>query len=251
MLRGDDLRLFVGGCDEGSPGEVVCSAEEAARALLYGGDGWFGEEVLFDAGDFEVVQEVGLHVLQGDTSQMASGHHPGGQGQGGAVDEQIGEVVLPGENDWEHGVGATVKLGDGVQLGEDLQPEQGSLFDTQDGLFLSLLHALSDELADEPGEHGPGEAGGVQFQGGAYLPVELQDGALRGGDPNWVKLRGVQSAAGPPQGSGLSTAHVSGDQGDCAQADGVVKPFGHSFDLRHLHDLFGSQVRSERLPAES
>ncbi|CAO0819944.1 hypothetical protein DFAR_1250001 [Desulfarculales bacterium] len=56
---------------------MVGPSEEAAGALLYGGDGRIRKEFLFDACDFEVVQELSLHILAGDVGQMASGHTPG------------------------------------------------------------------------------------------------------------------------------------------------------------------------------
>ncbi|CAO0821566.1 hypothetical protein DFAR_970019 [Desulfarculales bacterium] len=81
MLRRDDLSLLLDGSYERVSGWVVGPSEEAAGALLYGGDGRIRGEALFDACDFEVVQEVGLHVLERDAGQMAFGHDPGGQGQ--------------------------------------------------------------------------------------------------------------------------------------------------------------------------
>ena len=80
MFWRDEVVLLLGGGDECASCQVVGSSEESSGALLYGGDGWFGEEVLLYARDLEVVQEIGLHVLEGDAGQMASGHDPGGQG---------------------------------------------------------------------------------------------------------------------------------------------------------------------------
>ncbi|CAO0822192.1 hypothetical protein DFAR_2870029 [Desulfarculales bacterium] len=57
---------------------MIGPSEEAAGAMLYGGDDRIREEVPFDACDFEVVQEVGLHILEEDTDQMASGYDPRG-----------------------------------------------------------------------------------------------------------------------------------------------------------------------------
>ncbi|CAO0823071.1 hypothetical protein DFAR_3460050 [Desulfarculales bacterium] len=96
MLREGNLSLLLGGSYDRASGQVVSLSGEAAGALLYGGAGRIREEVLFCACDFGVVQEVGLHVLESDAGQMAFGHHPGGQGQGGSVYEEVSEVVLTG-----------------------------------------------------------------------------------------------------------------------------------------------------------
>ena len=142
------------------------------------GDSQIREEVLFDACDFEVVQEVGLHVLEGDAGQMASGHDPGGQGQGGPVYEEVGEVILAGQDDGQDWLGVSLQLSDGVQLGQDLKPEEGGFIDDEYGFVLAVLGDIQDLFSDELGEDGPGEAGGVHFELDADLPVEFQDGAL-------------------------------------------------------------------------
>ncbi|CAO0821559.1 hypothetical protein DFAR_2480009 [Desulfarculales bacterium] len=78
VLWGDDLSLFLSGSYDRASGQVVGPSKEAAGALLYGGDGRIREEILLGVWGFEVVQEVGLTVLEGDAGQMASGHDPGG-----------------------------------------------------------------------------------------------------------------------------------------------------------------------------
>ena len=60
----------------------------------------------------------------------------------------------------------------------------------------------------------------------------------------------VPPAGGPAQGSGFTAAHISGDQGQCAEADGVFEAFGHAEDLGGLHYFRGRQVRAEGLPGE-
>lgn len=99
MVRGDELAFFGGGGDEGAPGQVIGPAEESAGSLVDGRNGLFGEERLFDAGDFQVVVEVEFHLLAVDPFQMGSGYHSGRKGQRGAVEQFIQEVVLAGEDD--------------------------------------------------------------------------------------------------------------------------------------------------------
>jgi hypothetical protein len=104
MFGGDQLGFLMGGSDEGSPSEVVGASQEAARALLDGGDGVWGEERLGDARDLEMVVEVGFHVGSGDAVEMGAGDDSGGEGERCAVEEEVCEVVLAGEDDGRDGV---------------------------------------------------------------------------------------------------------------------------------------------------
>lgn len=123
MFRGDQLGFLMGGSDEGSPSEVVGASQEATGALLDGGDGVWGEERLGDAGDLEMVVEVGFHVGSGDAVEMGAGDDSGGERERCAVEEEVCEVVLAGEDDGEDGVGVGMELGDGVKFSEDLNSE--------------------------------------------------------------------------------------------------------------------------------
>ncbi|CAO0823026.1 hypothetical protein DFAR_3460005 [Desulfarculales bacterium] len=67
------MSLLLGGSYDRASVQVVGPSEDAAGALLYGGDGLIREKVLLDVYAFEVMQEVDLHVLEGDAGQMASG----------------------------------------------------------------------------------------------------------------------------------------------------------------------------------
>ena len=97
MFGGDDLTFFRSGGDEGTSGEVIGSAEEAAGALMDGGDGLFGEEGLFHPGDFQVVIEVAFHIFAVHSFQMGPSHHPGREGQRSSV-EECGERGTPLNN---------------------------------------------------------------------------------------------------------------------------------------------------------
>jgi hypothetical protein len=141
MFGGDQLAFFGGGGDEGASGQVIGSAEKAAGSLVDGGNGLVGEEGLFDPGDFEVVVEVEFHLLAIDAFEVGAGHHPGREGQGGAVEEFIQEVALSGEDHGQEGFGVGLELGEGVEFQEDFQSQQRGLIDDQGDFLLFSFYS--------------------------------------------------------------------------------------------------------------
>jgi len=250
MFRGDQLGFLMGGSDEGSPSEVVGASQEAAGALLDGGDGIGGEERLRDAGDLEMVVEVGFHVGPGDAVQMGAGDDSGGEGERGAVEEEVGEVVLAGEDDGEDGVGVGLELGDGVKFSEDLNPEQGSLIDDEDALEFSGGE-LQDLGADDGGEGGARGAIGVDFELGGDLAVELEDGAAGGGDPERSVLGGMKAGGRPAERGGFTRAHIAGNESHGAEPCGVVEALRDGVDFRGLEDLLRFEVGGKGLTGEA
>ena len=109
---------------------------------------------MFEACDFEMMFEVKLHILSGDALKVAFGDDSGGQGVGGAIKEQIHEVILPGQDDREEGFGVGFELGDGVQFYEDIEPEKRGLIDDEYSLLLSGGGDLQYLSSDDPGKDG-------------------------------------------------------------------------------------------------
>jgi hypothetical protein len=81
VLGGDQLSFFMGGGDEGAAGEVVGSPQHPTGSLVDGGDRLLGVELVGDAGDLQVVVEVGLHLLTGESFEVAAGDDARSQGQ--------------------------------------------------------------------------------------------------------------------------------------------------------------------------
>ena len=154
MIGGNELSFLSGGGDESATGEMVGSAQQSSGALLDGGHGRLGEELLSDAGDFEMVVEIGVHLLSGDALEMAAGNDSRGEGDGGPVEEEIEEVVLPCEDDREIGFGVAFELGEGVELGVDLDSQKRGLVDDEHGFLLAVAGKLDDLPSDDSQEHG-------------------------------------------------------------------------------------------------
>jgi len=122
---------------------------------MYGRDGRVGKELMFDACDFEVMFQVKLHILPGDALQMTFGDDSGSQGVGGAIKEQIHEVILSGQDDGKEGFGVGHELGNGVQFYKDIEPEKRCLIDDQEYLLLSGGGDFHNLSSDDSGKHGP------------------------------------------------------------------------------------------------
>ena len=68
------------------------------RSLLNGRDGLGREELVLDAGYFEVMVQIVCHLLPVDSLQVCLGHDPGSQGKRRAVLQGVEEIILPGED---------------------------------------------------------------------------------------------------------------------------------------------------------
>ena len=70
-----------------------------------------------------------------------------------------------------------------MQFGKDLQAHKGGFVDDENGMDL-LVQQLFDSLVDDSLEGGAGEASGLHVEGGGNLPVQFENGAAGGGDPD-------------------------------------------------------------------
>jgi hypothetical protein len=164
MIGGNELSFLSGGGDESAAGEMVGSAQQSSGALLDGGHGRLGEELLSDAGDLEMVVEIGVHLLSGDALEMAAGNDSRGEGDGGPVEEEIEEVVLPCEDDGEIGFGVAFELGEGVELGQNFNSQEGGFVDDEHRFLLAVACELQDLAPDNAKEGGPGKGVGVDLE---------------------------------------------------------------------------------------
>lgn len=83
MFGGDDPAGFQGGRQQRPFGQVVGPPQQAAGALVDGGDGFLGKQTVRCAGHLEMVGQVGGHVRPPQGLQAAFAQHPGGEGPGG------------------------------------------------------------------------------------------------------------------------------------------------------------------------
>ena len=97
MIGGNRLRFFAGCGNKSASGQIVGFSEEAARSLMDGGDGGSFKGIVLESGDFEMMCEVTFHSLPIHRLEVASGHDSGSKRNGGAVEQVVGQVVLPGE----------------------------------------------------------------------------------------------------------------------------------------------------------
>jgi hypothetical protein len=77
--------------------------------------------------------------------KMAPADDPGREGAGGVVEQSVDEGGLSREYNEEKIPGIEVHLGKGMELGEDVEPEEVGFIDHEDGNLF---------LADQIGEHG-------------------------------------------------------------------------------------------------
>ena len=137
---------------------------------------------MFTSGDFEVMVQVVFHLLGVCSFQMGSGYDAGREGQGGAVEGFVQEVLLAGKDDGQEGFGVGGELGKGMEFLEDLHSEEGGFVNEDDDFLFFAFDGVLDLVLDEAGHDGAGVALGFHFQGPAELPIEFQDAAAGGGD---------------------------------------------------------------------
>ncbi len=68
----NDLAFFICRSHEGAFGQKVGPSEEAAGALVDGQDGFIGKQLVFAAGDLQVMLDVSRHIFVFDAFEMAS-----------------------------------------------------------------------------------------------------------------------------------------------------------------------------------
>lgn len=63
-----------------------------------------------DAGDIEMMQQVGPHFLPVDADKVAFGNHPRCKGHGARIHEAVEQIGLTGEHKGKKGFGVHFKL---------------------------------------------------------------------------------------------------------------------------------------------
>jgi len=74
------LAFFPCGGDKGALSQEVGSAEQTSRSLVDGEDGLIGEQLFFDAGDFQMMFDIAIHIFVLETFEVAFADDAGSQG---------------------------------------------------------------------------------------------------------------------------------------------------------------------------
>ena len=109
------------------------------------------KELSLSTNDREVMNEVCLHVLALQGLEVAASDDPRREGTGGVVEELVDEGRLSRQDDGEEVSRVVVHLGQGMELGEDIEPEDVSFVDDEHGNLL-LGSEIGEDGADG-GEH--------------------------------------------------------------------------------------------------
>jgi hypothetical protein len=104
MFGTDRGYLLSGGSHQSAAGQVVCFSEQTARALMYGREGSVFKELLFHAGNAQMMQQILLHAGKVHSLQVAFADNPGGKGQAAAVAQVVHKVALPGKHQGQVGL---------------------------------------------------------------------------------------------------------------------------------------------------
>ncbi len=136
------------------------------------------------------------------------------------IHQFVEEAVLSAEDKRNQGFGVKVKLQQGVELGKDLDAHQVGFIDDQDRLLL-FSGDFGEKTSEGLGQEGNGEGTGLHMEGEEDLLEQFEDGSGIGGDGDDPVLRGVKRRGGIAQGGGFACTHVSGDDTNCAQFEGI------------------------------
>jgi hypothetical protein len=98
MLSGYDLGSFGRGRDHCASGQMIGLAKQSAGSLVNGCDRLLIKRDDLQAGDAEVMGDIGFRALPVDGLKMSTGNDPGGKRDGAPVEEIVGEVVLAGKD---------------------------------------------------------------------------------------------------------------------------------------------------------
>lgn len=222
MLRGGDGALLPGRRHEGAAGEVASPAEQAAGALVDRRHGIGTEEGLGAPRDREVVGQIVGHVVALEGLHVAPSDDARREGLGGVEEQLVDEVDLAREDDGDEGARVEVGLGDGVELVEDVEPEEMGFVDEEDGSLL-LARDVHEEGSDEGDHLGDGVGGRRIPEGYADLPEKLHEGARSGDEGDDAILGRVKLVCGGAERGALAGADLAGDDGGKAVLDGIVE----------------------------
>lgn len=78
---------------------MICFPEQTAGPLMHRGYCLFRKRIVFESGDIQVMLQISFHALTVDGLEMGAGNDPGRQGDGGTIEQVVGQVVLPGQDD--------------------------------------------------------------------------------------------------------------------------------------------------------
>lgn len=134
------------------------------------------EELFLDPGYFKVMPDVAGHVLELEPFHVAPSYDPGGKGPRRMEHEIVYEVVLPGKDHGHEGPGVHLELAQGMELGENLDPQKRGLVYDEDRDLLSL-GGLYDGGPKYLGELCQGIAVALGVESGAKEPHYIDYGA--------------------------------------------------------------------------
>lgn len=162
---------------------------------------------------------------------MSSANDAGGQGSGAMIHQFVQEGILSAEDEGDEGFGVEIKLQQRVELGKDLDAHQVGFIDNEDGLLL-FGGDFGEKGSEGFGQEGDGEGTRFDLEGEQDLLEEFEDGAGVGGDGDDAVLRGVKRRRGVTQRGRFACTHVSGDNTNGAQFEGVEESVREGLEAR-------------------
>ena len=166
------------------------------------------------------------------------------------VEEAVDEGELAAEHDGHEGGGVEVELGEGVQLGEDVQAHEVGLVDEEDGDLFCGADVL-EGVAHGFEESGGGEegCGGAELE--ADLAKQLEHGAGGGDEAEDAVLGRVEAALGVAEGGGLAGADFTGDDRDEVCVESVVETLEECVESREGEEFVEGDLLGEGFGAEA
>jgi hypothetical protein len=166
------------------------------------------------------------------------------------VEEAVDEGELAAEHDGHEGGGVEVELGEGVQLGEDVEAHEVGLVDEEDGdLFCGadVLEGITHGFEEAGG--GEEGCGGTELE--ADLAEQLEHGAGGGDEAQDAVLGRVEAALGVAEGSGLAGADFAGDYGDEMGVEGIVEALEECVESREGEEFVEGNLLGEGFGTEA
>ena len=162
---------------------------------------------------------------------MTAAYDPGSQGPGAMIHQFIDQGILAAEDKWDQGFGVEIELQQGVELGKDLDAHQVGFIDDQDRLLL-FGGDFGEKTSEGLGQEGNGEGTGLHLEGEQDLLEQFEDGSGIGGDGDDPVLRGVKRRGGIAQRGGFPCSHLSGDDTNGAQFEGIEESVCEGLEAR-------------------
>jgi len=137
-----------------------------------------------------------------------------------------------------------------MKLGKDFNSHEVGFINDQDGLLFSARD-FRQKRSEGLGEKGDGKGTGLYLEGKQDLLEDFENRSGIGGYGKDPILRGMKGSRGVPEGSGFACSHLSRNDTDGAEVQGIEKSLCESLETGQRIKVLNLDILRERVALEA